>query len=541
MGACLARWVPILAVGMVWLSAPVAATAAVFCVDDTPCVTAGGTDSPTVQDAINTAEASGGRDTIEVGPGTQVNGPSTSDATNPIDMIGEGVGTTTLTRTVTTAGQTILNLADPTSTVRALTIRLNASAGGSLVGLSTAGIATNIAVTDPTGAGSHNGVSLLGAGATLRDSSVALAVVSGNNAVSGSPSGGAALQLENVQLEGGVGVNAVGPLEARRITISGLSGGVLSSGTVTLDQAMIRLSAAGTALSAASNPTTLIGGNLIARHATVVGPGSGNAVVVGATCGGGFPMVPVPSSATLRNAVLRGFATDLNRFGASCAPSGNATATINVAHSIYDPARVTESGSGSVVNGPGNQNVDPQFVDQAAGNLHLLQGSPAIDAGDPAAPGVGELTVDLDGNARTQDGNGDGTAVRDIGAFEHTFTPPPPDGGGGDGGGGDGGGGGGEDVPEEINRALTLTYSGKSDKFKGALRSNEPACLAGKVKVFEKAKGKDPKVGADKTNVAGKWSFEDRGVDGKFYATVPEKTVPAGTCPAAKSRSKKVG
>ncbi|HEX2658868.1 MAG TPA: hypothetical protein VHU40_11375, partial [Polyangia bacterium] len=35
-------------------------------------------------------------------------------------------------------------------------------------------------------------------------------------------------------------------------------------------------------------------------------------------------------------------------------------------------------------NGPGNTAVDPMFVNAAAGDFHLLPGSPAVDAGDPA-------------------------------------------------------------------------------------------------------------------------------------------------------------
>ncbi len=520
--------------GLALLVVPAVAQAAIFCVDDTPCVNAGGTDQTTVQAAINAAEANGVRDTIEIGPGTQFNGPSTSDNTNPIDMIGEGAGSTTLTRTVNTAGQTILTLADPTSTVTGLTVQLNPSSGGSLIGLSTAGTASNIAITDPSGAAFHSGVSLVGSGATLRDSSVSLPMVAGNNGVSGSPSGGTALNLERLEITSGVGVNAVGPIQANRLRISALTSGWISSGSGTVDHATVRLSNSGTALHQLAG--TSGGANLILRHVTAVGPGGGTGASIVAGCDAGL-ILPFPAQGTLRNTILRGFENDLSRSGTTCgfAPPTPSSANFNVAYSIYDPAKVFESGSGSIVNGPGNQNVDPQFVDQAAGNLHLIQGSPAIDAGDPAAPGAGELTVDLDGNARTQDGNGDGTAVRDIGAFEHTFVAPPPPDGGGDGGGGS------PPPPTELTRTLTLGYSGKSDKFKGRLRSNEPACLAGKVKVFEKQKGKDPKVGADKTNTAGKWSFEDRGADGKFYAAVPEKTVAAGVCPAARSKSKKVG
>src|SRR5439155_19839625 len=58
----------------------------------------------------------------------------------------------------------------------------------------------------------------------------------------------------------------------------------------------------------------------------------------------------------------------------------------------------------------------------------LLRGSPAIDPGNPAAPGSGgnacEAT-DQRGVDRPQDGDADGLARCDIGAFERT-TPRPP-------------------------------------------------------------------------------------------------------------------
>jgi predicted outer membrane repeat protein len=67
--------------------------------------------------------------------------------------------------------------------------------------------------------------------------------------------------------------------------------------------------------------------------------------------------------------------------------------------------------------GAGNLNAAPGFADAAAGNFRLLAGSPLIDAGSNAALPAG-VTTDLDGNPRTVDGDGNATAVVDIGAFE---------------------------------------------------------------------------------------------------------------------------
>lgn len=70
---------------------------------------------------------------------------------------------------------------------------------------------------------------------------------------------------------------------------------------------------------------------------------------------------------------------------------------------------------------------DPAFVNRPGENFRLLTSSPCKDAEDnaqiPAA-----LTTDFDGNPRIIDGNADGNAVVDMGAFEFTsgndLTPP---------------------------------------------------------------------------------------------------------------------
>ncbi|RKY19561.1 MAG: hypothetical protein DRP63_00415 [Planctomycetota bacterium] len=61
---------------------------------------------------------------------------------------------------------------------------------------------------------------------------------------------------------------------------------------------------------------------------------------------------------------------------------------------------------------------NPQFVDAANGDYHLKDTSPCIDAGDNSLVPSG-VTTDLDGRQRIVDGNNDGTATVDIGAFEY--------------------------------------------------------------------------------------------------------------------------
>jgi predicted outer membrane repeat protein len=86
-------------------------------------------------------------------------------------------------------------------------------------------------------------------------------------------------------------------------------------------------------------------------------------------------------------------------------------------------------GSGTVNDGGGNLDADPEFVrdpdpgpdgdwdgvDDDYGDLHLSSGSPAIDSGTNSAI---SLPTDLDGDPRIVDGDGDGTATVDMGAYE---------------------------------------------------------------------------------------------------------------------------
>jgi hypothetical protein len=73
--------------------------------------------------------------------------------------------------------------------------------------------------------------------------------------------------------------------------------------------------------------------------------------------------------------------------------------------------------AGNILNwGDGNIDSEPQFADSGNGDYRLSAGSPCVDAGDNDS--VPADVCDLDGNARIYDGDGDGEAVVDMGAYE---------------------------------------------------------------------------------------------------------------------------
>ncbi len=103
----------------------------------------------------------------------------------------------------------------------------------------------------------------------------------------------------------------------------------------------------------------------------------------------------------------------------------------------YDPNSITisysdiEGGEAGIVtnnNGTvnwleGNINEDPLFVGTGDDPYSLLEDSPCIDAGIPDTTGLSLPPWDIIGNLRIWDGDGNGSAIIDMGAYEYGAPP----------------------------------------------------------------------------------------------------------------------
>lgn len=109
----------------------------------------------------------------------------------------------------------------------------------------------------------------------------------------------------------------------------------------------------------------------------------------------------------------------------SFSPAIESCLFFNNADGDYDFDGVVNTGAAQIETIANTSNIldgDPMLADPGGGDLHLLAGSPCIDAGADASP----LNEDIEGTPRPLDGDGDAVAAYDLGAYEYGGAPPPP-------------------------------------------------------------------------------------------------------------------
>lgn len=381
-----------------------AAHAGTYCVSAPGCV---GSAQPSVGAAF-TAGMADSAARIEIGPG-EYTGPFTYTAgPKHVEIVGAGVGQTIIKGNP--AGDLFkVTSFDPTSVVQDLTVQHAGTAG---YGLKASGIlVTRVRAT----------ASSTAAAATVDDGTVRSSafVATGTDR---------ALSIFNTELLDSTATSAnyfgVSTFDAtiRRSTISTTAGAnaLYANGTLAIENSVV---SGGTDAVVAATGSSGVSANVTARHLTVRTSGTVPGVRASSFVAGWSAQLDV------RDSIVRGGTV------AACAGTGNATASATVSGTNI-------AATGSWVACPGTPNTgtetvlipltllagDPLFVDEGAGDLRLTAASPLVDAGTAGALGVGESTTDRLGLPRLIDGNGDGVARRDIGAFEYQppAAPDPP-------------------------------------------------------------------------------------------------------------------
>ncbi len=205
--------------------------------------------------------------------------------------------------------------------------------------------------------------------------------------------------------------NSKGTLTARRVSEIGTRtyGAIVSSGLLTVENSVMTIDdGVGLHASAAADDASLV-----ANHVTIVNSGGTNPALEGKKFGGGAGDASVAAS----NSIFRGFSSGY----LADTVIGPGIGFVKVRASYSNVLSTGSSVNGQIDFKTGNTSVDPLLNS----DFSLPSNSPAVDAGDPAPGG---LAVDFLGAPRPVDGNGDGSAVRDMGAFEYQVpvVPQPP-------------------------------------------------------------------------------------------------------------------
>jgi hypothetical protein len=402
------RRLGLLAFALVIPAAPFVAFAPAYaagtiCVGPVPAGTACSSPANTIQDAI-TASVNG--DLIRVGPGSYTDGPYVLPPGVSLRGSGAGTGASATKLTLTTVGsQTYVSATNGT----VADLRVDVSPGNGATGIDiNNGTIDNVVVI---GGSATTGVTGIEAqGSQVHDATVNVVGGTGNTSVESL--GGNLLYSDSTWNGGTTGYRLVsGTDNISRVTVN--SAGTAFSvegGTLNIDDSVIDLGATGQTGLQAKPSGTADTATVNANFLTVVG-GSGGSRGVAADANGAGTLHAVVS---LTNSIVWGPTTSL----VVSAGSGH-TADFTVGRSDYQTASTPAPSDGG-----NNLDVDPGFVNpqlatSGAGDYHLRATSPLLDkASASAAP-------DRDGKARSFDGDRDGTAVPDMGAYELNDVTAP--------------------------------------------------------------------------------------------------------------------
>ena len=390
---------------------PGVASAKVFCVNDPACP-AGGVPEGTLTAAVAAADSDATLDTVRIGPGVY-SSTSVSPA-QPIEIVGAGMGATEIDNTQANAG--LIYLLNGQSKVRDLTIGLTQDHQLG-VRLAHGADAERVKVKGP-----HSLTAVTGFITENGSSDVRSVVVDLGPDLIGTgilDAGGGTIRDSVVTAGVGMSPSHTGWTHAYRLTVHSQIPLEVFGGGLTIANALLTPYPGESYFVGADVQNGNAGENAVlsAYGLTIVGPGSGYGIDVrsNSSVSTGF------SKAIVHGSLIRGVGTDLSREG----DSATETADIEIDHSAFSAAKIHNgAGNGTLAQGAGNltNGPDPKFVNAAAGDYRLGFDSPLLDKGPTS--GLSGDDPDLGNRPRVRDSDGNGTAVRDIGAYEYQRLAP---------------------------------------------------------------------------------------------------------------------
>jgi len=429
------RRLALVAAALVVPALPVLAAAPAYAATHVICVgVPGGTCDESflaLKPALLAANANGLDDLVRVAPGVYSDGPYfVGEDGHALTLQGAGQSTdpfasTTITLPTSASINTYVNVDGATVQNLRVVMAGGANSNDTALNLSDGAAADHVTIV---GAGTVNSVGVHVTASTLTASSVLMPRPAASDTRAVYVEGGSTVSDSILTGTRGLVQSAPGLSDVlSRVTIEADSFGIITDGgTVTVDDTVLDMggaaNSAGIAALNGNDSTTPM--TINANHVTIVGSGSGSrGVWANATSPGGKQT----SAITVSNSIIRGPATSLVA-EATNTVGPTSTATLNVSYTDYQTVSpsgaIGTNGAGGVALGAGNVvNVDPGFVNAAAGNYHLSAGSPVADKGNPGTSGP---ATDRDGAARVLDGDAVVGAIRDLGAYELPAVVRPP-------------------------------------------------------------------------------------------------------------------
>jgi hypothetical protein len=429
-----------LTAALVTLVLPATAAADDYCVARSGCATANSYPAGGLQDALNAARDhpnAGGPDRVLIGAGTfaATGLEGFTYYGDPVHIVGAGSGTDGTRFVAADPGardDRLLSILGPEGhEIEALSARLPASAGN--VAIATRGAVANVKLSAPGSATGGGGI--LGVGSLQVDNAeieMPTAMTEGSGwfltpSYAIAANSGDELVVRDATLAAHWAITSGAThTVVQRVRATGYFGLAVTSRTASVDSSLIRVLGSGAGVYAGSpgeNSYTHV------RGATIVGSDPES---IGVHVAGGASSAH-NSGASVTSTVIR----DVGHPFAATTSRADTDAAIYAEYNDLLPAGNLTSGRGSesILLAAGNRTSggDAGFMATVGPDAYKLRpDSGLIDAGAPYPFGAMESTADVARLERAVDGDGDGSARRDIGAFEYQPASPEPPTGGGD-------------------------------------------------------------------------------------------------------------